>query len=270
MLETIEGQRLASPPAATIPRRANLDRQTFLDEHYAVSRPVIVVGALAGWPALNWTPETLRQRIGDAEVEYQAGRAADAAFEERMAAHTRRGPFSAFIDRIAAPGAGNDVYMTAYNAARNGAALAPLAADLRPLDAFLTPTGGALDGMPWIGAAGSFTPLHHDLTNNLVVQVVGRKRLRLAPPSETAKLGATRHVYSDIRDLDAPDLDFVKHPRLQQLRLYDVLLEPGEMIFIPVGWWHQVRALDFSVTLTHTNFPWPNHMAGAYPPDAPL
>ena len=268
LLETIEGQRLASPPTTAIPRRENLDRQTFLDEHYAVSRPVIVAGALAGWPALNWMPETLKRRLGDVEVEYQAGRSSDAAFEEKMAAHTRRGPFSAFIDQITAPGAGNDVYMTAYNAARNSAALAPLAADLGNLDAFLTPTGGALDGMPWIGAAGSFTPLHHDLTNNLIVQVVGRKRLRLAPPSETAKLGNARHVYSDARDLDDPNLDFAKFPRLKDLRLYDVLLEPGEMIFVPVGWWHQVRALEFSITLTYTNFPWPNHMAEAYPPDA--
>jgi hypothetical protein len=267
MLETMELQRVSSPVLAAIPRRAGIDRQTFLDQHYAVSRPAIVSGMLAGWPALTWTPEALRRRVGDAEVEYQGGRAANPAFEEAMPSHTRRGPFSGFIDQITAPGAGNDVYMTAYNAARNAAAFAPLAADLRPLDAFLTPTGGALDGMPWIGAAGSFTPLHHDLTNNLIVQVVGRKRFRLAPPSETAKLGNERGVYSDVRDLDDPKLDLARFPRLKDIRLYDVVLEPGEILFVPVGWWHQVRALDFSVTLTYTNFPWPNHMAQTYPPD---
>jgi hypothetical protein len=229
---------------------------------------VIVSGMLAGWPALGWTPDNLKSRIGDAEVEYQGGRAANPGFEEAMPSHVRRGPFSAFIDQITAPGAGNDVYMTAYNASRNAAALAPLAADLGPLDAFVTPTGGALDGMPWIGPAGTFTPLHHDLTNNLIVQVVGRKRLRLAPPSETAKLANERGVYSDVRDLEDPKLDLARFPRLKDIRLYEVVLEPGEILFVPVGWWHQVRALDFSVTLTYTNFPWPNHMAAAYPRDA--
>ncbi len=268
MLETIELQRATSPMVAGILRRSLIDRQTFLDQHYAVSRPVIVSGMLAGWPALNWTPEILKQRVGSAEVEYQAGRAANPGFEEAMSSHVRRGPFDAFIDRLAAPDAGNDTYMTAYNAAKNAAALAPLAADLGTLDAFVTSTGGAMDGMPWIGAAGSFTPLHHDLTNNLIVQVVGRKKLRLAPPSETAKLGNERGVYSDVRDLDDPNLDLARFPRLKDIRIYDVVLEPGAILFVPVGWWHQVRALDFSVTLTYTNFPWPNHMSQTYPADA--
>ena len=33
---------------------------------------------------------------------------------------------------------------------------------------------------------------------------------------------------------------------------------PGEMIFMPLAWWHQVRSIDFSVTITYTNFRWPN------------
>ena len=269
MLATMELQREASPAHATILRRAGIDRRMFLEQHYAVSRPVIVSGMLARWPALNWTPEVLKRRLGDVEVEYQGGRTSNPAFEEAMPSHVRRGPFSGFIDQITAPGAGNDVYMTASNAARNAAALAPLGQDLGALDAFLTPTGGALDGMPWIGAAGSFTPLHHDLTNNLIVQVVGRKKLRLAPPSEAAKLSNERGVYSAVRDLDDPKLDLTRFPGLKDIRLYDIVLEPSEILFVPVGWWHQVRALEFSVTLTYTNFPWPNHMAQSYPPDAP-
>ncbi len=228
---------------------------------------MIVAGALNGWPALGWTPESLKRRLGDIEVEYQSRRSANAALEEAMAAHTTRCPFSAFIDKVTAPRTGNDVYMTAYNAARNAVALAPLALDVRPLDAFLEPGGDGLQGMPWIGGAGSFTPLHHDLTNNLIVQVVGRKHIRLAPPSETGKLGAERHVYSDLRDLDDPGLTVARFPKLAGLRLYDVVLEAGEIQFVPVGWWRQIRGLAFSVTLTYTNFPWPNEMAGSYPTD---
>ena len=36
------------------------------------------------------------------------------------------------------------------------------------------------------------------------------------------------------------------------------VLEPGDIIFMPLGWWHQVRSLDFSVTVTYTNFLWRN------------
>jgi hypothetical protein len=54
-----------------------------------------------------------------------------------------------------------------------------------------------------------------------------------------------------------------RFPALEGLNVHQVMLDPGDALFIPLGWWHQVTALDFSVTLTHTNFRWPNdfHMA---------
>ena len=119
--------------------------------------------------------------------------------------------------------------------------------------------------MIWIGPAGTVTSLHHDLTNNLIAQIVGRKRVKLAPAAEVGKLYNDQHVFSEISDLEATDLDLVRHPRLAELRLYDVLLEPGEILFMPVGWWHQVKSLDFSVTITSTNFCWRNDFHANYP-----
>jgi hypothetical protein len=57
------------------------------------------------------------------------------------------------------------------------------------------------------------------------------------------------------------------YPRLAGLRIYDVTLEPGEIIFMPIGRWHQVKALSFSVTVTFTNFLWPNDAYWTYPGD---
>jgi ribosomal protein L16 Arg81 hydroxylase len=120
--------------------------------------------------------------------------------------------------------------------------------------------------MPWIGPAGSFTPLHHDLTNNFLCQLVGRKHVKLVPPSETPKLYNDRHVFSAVGDLDAADLAS-RFPLAASARFYDLVLQPGEILFIPVGWWHQVRALDFSVSMTCTNFIWPNDAHGSFPAD---
>jgi ribosomal protein L16 Arg81 hydroxylase len=39
----------------------------------------------------------------------------------------------------------------------------------------------------------------------------------------------------------------------------DIIPEPGEVLFMPVGWWHHVRALEVSMTLAFTNFVFPNH-----------
>lgn len=118
-------------------------------------------------------------------------------------------------------------------------------------------SGGLARGMPWIGPAGSFTQLHHDLTNNPLLQIQRRKRLLLIAPSETPRLYNDHHVYSRIRDLAEPGL-VERFSALEGLNLHQVVLGPGEALFIPLGWWRQVAALDFSVTLTHTNFRWPN------------
>jgi ribosomal protein L16 Arg81 hydroxylase len=47
----------------------------------------------------------------------------------------------------------------------------------------------------------------------------------------------------------------------------ECVLEPGEILFLPVGWWHYVEALDISVTLASTNFHWQNDFYTNYPAD---
>lgn len=248
-----------------IPRKAEISADEFLEAHYAANKPVVLVGEMADWPARQrWSPDYLKRLIGSAEVEVQTGRAADPDFERRMAAHARRLPFGAFIDQISRPGVGNDAYLTAYNSAGNVAALAPLEQDLGFIDKLLVRDVAQAHGMPWIGPAGSFTPLHHDLTNNLLLQVVGRKRLLLVPPSETPRLYNDHHVYSRVRDLAQPGL-VSRFPALDGLNVHQVILVPGEALFIPLGWWHQVTALDFSVSITHTNFRWPNDFHAGHP-----
>ena len=265
LLETLERQRDLAPSAVGIERRADLSSDEFLERYYAVGRPVILTGEMADWPALErWTPDYLKAKIGAAPVEFQGGRDADARFELDKDAHRRTAPFGDFIDAITREG-GNDAYLTAYNSAANRAALAPLTADVGRLEKFLTPDPAARGGMMWIGPAGTFTPLHHDLTHNLIAQMVGRKRLKIIPAAEVGKLYNTTHVFSEISDVEDPALDFARHPRLATVRVYEVELQPGEIIFMPLAWWHQVRALDFSVTATYTNFLWPNVAHETYP-----
>ncbi|MFV3132028.1 cupin-like domain-containing protein [Niveispirillum sp. KHB5.9] len=213
----------------------------------------------------RWTPAYLKEAVGARPVEFQGGRTGDQHFERQKDAHRREAPFGAFIDQILRPGAGNDLYLTAYNSERNADALAPLHGDLGFLDKFLDRQVAVPHGMMWIGPAGTVTPLHHDLTNNFIAQIVGRKRLRLAPAAQVGKLYNDRHVFSEIADLDDPGIDLARHPRLDGLRLYDVLLEPGEILFVPLAWWHQVKSLDFSVTITFTNFRWRNDGHAGYP-----
>ncbi|MEA2663776.1 MAG: hypothetical protein QOI11_720, partial [Candidatus Eremiobacteraeota bacterium] len=63
-------------------------------------------------------------------------------------------------------------------------------------------------------------------------------------------------VFSDV-DLLRPDP--VRYPRFASTHAMRFDVGPGEALFIPVGWWHHVTALDASISLSFTNFYWPNY-----------
>ncbi len=257
-------QNLA-PAHSNIPRYRTLDADAFLENHYALNRPVLLTGEIADWPALQrWTPEYLKAKVGPAPVEFQGGRSQADGYERFKDRHRATMPFDAFIDLVESSADGNDAYLTAYNSGRNAEALAPLAGDFGRLDHLLEGDPGA-HGMLWIGGAGTFTPLHHDLTNNLLVQVTGTKHVLMVPPEETPKLYNDKHVFSQIEDLENVDLE--RFPLAAGVQIFRTELRPGEALFIPLAWWHQVVSVDFSVSITFTNFRWKNDFYESYPAD---
>ncbi|WCM25890.1 cupin-like domain-containing protein [Sphingomonas sp. QA11] len=263
LLRTRAELRALSPAASGIHRKTGLSPRSFLDGHYARNHPVVLGDVAAGWPARKrWSAAYLRDRLGDAVVEAQSNRTADRSFERNKDAHRDELTFRQFIERIEV--GGNDLYITAYNSGANRDAFTVLATDIGQIDGIIDPESSTATGMMWIGPGGTFTPLHHDLTNNLLVQLVGRKRLVLAAPDEVWRLYNDQHVFSQIDDLRG-SIDFAAFPLLEGITLHEIILNPGDAIFLPVGWWHQVEALDFSVSITFTNFVWPNDSYAHYP-----
>ena len=95
------------------------------------------------------------------------------------------------------------------------------------------------------------TPLHTDPHHNLLAQVVGTKYVRLYPPAATARLYPYREgltTNSSQVDLDAPDLE--RFPGFAALPFMDCLLRPGQMLYIPPLWWHYVRAVTVSFSVS--------------------
>lgn len=263
VLATQNRLRGISPTADVLLRQASLDPLDFRDAFYALNRPVVLADVATTWAAFHkWNPEYLRQTAGTSLVEVQADRGANPDYERDKEAHRRQMSFSAFLDAV--EHAESDIYLTAYNAAANREALGPLSGDLGSLPGILD-SAGCSAGMLWIGPKGTFTPLHHDLTNNLLIQIKGRKHVVLVSPNESMNLYNNKHVFSDVRDVLSSDIDFEKYPMLRGVKAQTVTLEAGDALFIPVGWWHQVRSLDFSISLTCTNFVWPNDAWNEYP-----
>jgi ribosomal protein L16 Arg81 hydroxylase len=100
------------------------------------------------------------------------------------------------------------------------------------------------------------TPLHHDTTNILFCQLHGRKRVELVAPNETALLiDNLDGFYSKV---DVAKLGAAKHPALQRMLVKSTVLGPGDALYIPAGWWHQVTALDVSISFSLLGFRRPN------------
>jgi hypothetical protein len=249
--------RLAS---SEVPRRARLSGAVFLDEHYRRNQPVIITGMLDDCAARGkWSYDHLIAQLGDKEVEVQFGRNADPDYEMNSRMLRRRMPFGEYVALVRDSGATNDFYMTANNDGHNRQALGDLMADLPPLTEYLRDGGG---GFFWFGPAGTITPFHHDLTNNFMLQIAGRKRVRLIAPCDTPKVYNQRHCFTPV---DGRDIDLRRFPLMAGVPVIDCVLEPGEILFLPVGWWHFVEALDVTITVSTTHFRWDNDFHTHYP-----
>jgi hypothetical protein len=218
---------------------------------------VVVTDALRDWPALSrWSPSYFRERFGDVEIEVSMGRDIDPTPDANFHAHLTTLRLAEFCDRVAAAGNSNDLYLVANNRAAQRSPLAPLFEDVRAAHDYLSDRrdGGCIS--LWFGPAGTVTPLHHDTINVFFCQVFGRKRVTLFPPSELFLTNDVRQgVYSPV-DPERPDLE--TFPELAEATVKEVVLSPGEAILIPVGFWHHVRALEVSISVSFTNFLRPN------------
>jgi len=163
--------------------------------------------------------------------------------------------FSEYISLVTATGHGNDIYLVANNDFFGMPNADTLLNEVPRLDQYLDWRAPARQVFFWFGPAGTVTPLHHDLMNVMLAQIRGRKRLTLISPEQTPWVYNTVGVYSAV-DCERPDLN--RHPLFSKVRKIQLDLYPGEVLFIPVGWWHHVRALDLSMTVTYTNFQFPN------------
>jgi len=91
---------------------------------------------------------------------------------------------------------------------------------------------------------------HFDLSDNLAVVTLGRRRFTLFPPQATADLyvGPLDNTLAGqpISMADPLRPDFEAYPRFAAAleTAQTAELGPGDALFIPTLWWHHVQALD--------------------------
>jgi Cupin-like domain len=103
--------------------------------------------------------------------------------------------------------------------------------------------------MLFVGGAGSITHMHFDIDMSHIIhtQFVGRKRVLLFPyeeqhklyrkPFEVLSLANFAH-YADNK------VDYENFPAIRQAKGYEIILNHGDTLFMPAGYWHHMEYLD--------------------------
>jgi len=235
MRDAIRAAARLLPAIDSVPRIRRPDAAAFR-ARAARGLPFLVEGGAARWPLCALGPAELRERFGAVPVRARVGDyigtafAADRAMQDML--------LRDYLDLVLAPAPGLPPYVGNL--------------ELRAMNSLCHwPAWFERMGPPrfWLGPAGTITPLHCDYDDNIFAQVRGTKRIMLAPPHHDEYLyvrEANPVLFGSPVDAEAPD--FARYPLARQATLIEVIVEAGDMLYVPAGWYHQVHALTFSVS----------------------
>ncbi|OIV99422.1 hypothetical protein TanjilG_17232 [Lupinus angustifolius] len=228
-------------------KRSALSLEQFLTDHYLSSSPVIISDCMAHWPAkMKWNNIDYLLRVaGDRTVPVEVGKNYLCA-EWKQELIT----FSEFLQRIKS----NDyspigpTYLAQHPLFDQ---ISELRKDIFIPDYCFTGGGELRSLNAWFGPAGTVTPLHHDPHHNILAQVIGKKYIRLYSASLSEDLSPYPDtMLSNSSQVDLDDIDERKFPKVADLEFVDCILEEGEMLYIPPKWWHYVRSLTPSCSVS--------------------
>jgi lysine-specific demethylase 8 len=224
--------------------------------------PVVITGALAGWPAIaKWSPDYLAALAGNVVIRFKlSATGAHPNFHEATLARmfaTGESSLGEFVTAITSdPGGhrlftGDERYLVRI---RDGVTaidpeLAPLYGDVALPS--LIPPDRLYTVWPWLSGAGVRTWLHYDNNgcHNLNAQITGAKDCLLFDPSQLDRLalfppgGPNPAVNCSQIDIHDPDLSatLARFPELAGAEAITAHLEPGDLLFIPAWWLHAFR-----------------------------
>ncbi|KAK4608289.1 hypothetical protein RGQ29_001910 [Quercus rubra] len=227
-------------------KRPALSLEGFLREYFLSGSPVIISDCMAHWPArTKWNDlDYLKRVAGDRTVPVEVGKNyLCSQWKQELIT------FSQFLARIEANNCSdNPTYLAQHPLFDQ---ISELRKDICVPD-YCFAGGGELRPLnAWFGPAGTVTPLHHDPHHNILAQVVGKKYIRLYSASASEELYPyTETMLKNSSQVDLDNIDETQFPKVHDLEFQDCILEEGEMLYIPPKWWHYVRSLTPSLSVS--------------------
>ncbi len=208
-------------------------------------KPVIITGKMTNWKAFYfWSIDYLNTVVGNKEINVHVSKNKifNVAPEAGFTIVSKKMNFTDFTDWIVQEKTNDEYYYLQQSPIT--IIFPELVPDIEVPD-YIDKKLFMITNL-WMGTGGNVSPLHHDMSENLLCQVRGRKRIVLFEPKQTALLypfpAYSKIPHMSQLNIDKPDID--KFPKFQKAKYMECLLEPGEMLFIPAFWWHQVYSQD--------------------------
>ena len=229
----------------------NIQPQQFKQNYYSKNIPVVIKDLALQWPAYQkWTWDYFKDVVGPQKVGIYNNIKSDAFTPVNTADDYTT--FTEYIDRIKSGPAPWRISL--FNIFEHAPQLTN---DFTWPEHLLT---GFVKRYPMLftGGAGSITHMHFDIDLSHIIhtQFLGRKRVLLFPfaeqhnlyrkPFEVLSMADFSHYHDQVQS----KLDYQKFPALKKAKGYEVILEPGDTLFMPAGYWHHMEYIDSGVAMS--------------------
>jgi hypothetical protein len=216
----------------------HIDEGEFDRNYLRSQKPLIIKGFTSRYPAgQKWSPEYLKSLCGDVKVDVFDNNAGD------HSAHAFTSPdlkmrFADYIDVIIKDQP-SSLRMFLFNMFKCKPGLRKDFPCPRMFKGIL----GKM-GYMFFGSKNIKVRVHQDMdmSNVLLTQFYGRKRVVLVAPEYSDlmyRLPLNTHSLIDIDNIDEH-----KYPGLHFVEASECILEPGDALFMPSGYWHYITYLD--------------------------
>lgn len=236
-----------------IPELSGIDAATFHKEIVPAHQPVVLRGIVRDWPVVHYALRSpgavcdyLKAFDSGADVNAimtapgTGGRVGYSAGLEGFSFVRNRLPLAAVITQLQRYlGGDNPPSLAAQSALIAEAIPGFLDENVLPL------LDAAIEPRIWLGNTIT-VPAHFDEAHNIACCVSGRRRFTLFPPEQVGNLYVGP---LDFTPAGAPvsmaTADFERFPRYREALAAAMVteLEPGDAIYIPSLWWHQVESI---------------------------
>lgn len=236
-----------------IDRVDDISKEDFEKNYLLARKPLIIKNMARTWPAYEkWSMDYMKTAVGDKVVPLYDSSKADPSKPINASAAEMK--FADYIDLIKSTP--TDLRIFLFDPIKHAPKL---------LQDYIAPKnlmGGFLDSYPnmFFGGKGSVTFLHYDIDMAHIFHTHfnGRKHVILFENKWKERLYQIPYATYALEDYDIENPDFDKFPALKGIKGVEAYLEHGDTLFMPTGYWHWMKYLDgsFSISLRAWDKSW--------------